>query len=116
MPGGKLVLDEYKDMPKTTPDAWYNIMDWVVRKEVMEEVGLEIHKPEYLCDLAFVRPDGYPVVTLSYWTHYKSGDVKLCEDMSDHKWVTVDEAKKYDLIEGIWEEIRDVNTLLKRES
>jgi len=81
--------------------------------EVKEEVNLEIEKPNYLCDLVFVRPDGYPVVTLSYWARYKSGEVKLCKDLSEHAWVTVEEAKKYDLIEGIWEEIRDVDNLLK---
>ena len=114
VPGGKLVLDEYKHLPKTANyPQWYNVVSWVLNKEVKEEVNLEIEKPNYLCDLVFVRPDGYPVVTLSYWARYKSGEVKLCKDLSEHAWVTVEEAKKYDLIEGIWEEIRDVDNLLK---
>ena len=79
VPGGKLVLHEYEHLPKTTGlPMWYNVVDWVLKKEVREEVGLEIEKPSYLCDLVFVRPDGYPVVTLSYWAHYKSGEVALC--------------------------------------
>lgn len=112
VPGGKLVRHEYEVIPKTTKDAWYGIVDWLVRKEVNEEVGLEIGKVGYVTDLTFIRPDGYPVITLSYWAPYKSGEVKLCKDLTDHAWVTLEEAKSYDLIEGIWEELRDAERLL----
>jgi 8-oxo-dGTP pyrophosphatase MutT (NUDIX family) len=114
VPGGKLVLHEYNHLPKTSPThpQWYNVVDWVLRKEVKEEVGLEIHKPQYLCDLVFVRPDGYPVVTLSYWAKYKGGGVELCKDLSDYAWVTLDEAKDYDLIDGIWDELKSVDDIL----
>lgn len=113
VPGGKLVLHEYSKLPATSPNQWYNVVDWVVKKEVKEESNVEIHKPCYLCDLAFIRPDGYPVVTLSYYAKYKKGTAKPGKDLTEHAWVTVKEAKKYDLIEGIWEEIRDVNKKLK---
>jgi 8-oxo-dGTP diphosphatase len=112
VPGGKLVRHEYEAIPKTTKDAWYGIIDWLVRKEVREEVGLEIGKISYVTDLTFIRPDGYPVITLSYWAPYKGGEVKLCKDLTDHAWVTLEEAKSYDLIEGIWEELRDAERLL----
>lgn len=114
VPGGKLVLHEYNCLPKTAGfPQWYNVVDWVLRKEVREEVGLEIEKPRYLCDLVFVRPDGYPVVTLSYWTRYKNGEVKLGKDLVGHAWVTAEEAKSYDLIEGIRDELEDVRQQLK---
>jgi 8-oxo-dGTP pyrophosphatase MutT (NUDIX family) len=115
VPGGKLVLHEYNQLPKTAPNypQWYNVVDWVLKKEVKEEANLEIHKPEYLCDLAFVRPDGYPVVTLSYFAKYKKGTAKPGKDLVEHAWVTVKEAQKFDLIEGIWEEIRDVEKIIK---
>lgn len=115
VPGGKLVLHEYSKLPQSTMNfpQWYNVVDWVLRKEVKEEANLEIHKPEYLCDLAFVRPDGYPVVTLSYYAKYKKGEAKPGKDLTEHAWVTVKEAKKYDLIEGIWEEIKEVDKKLK---
>ena len=110
VPGGKLVLHEYSHLPKTTCSSpqWYNVVDWVLKKEVKEEVGLEIEKPKYLCDLVFIRPDGYPVVTLSYWVKHKAGEVKLGKDIIDHAWVTLEEAKNYDLIEGIWDELKQV--------
>jgi 8-oxo-dGTP diphosphatase len=107
VPGGKFVRTEYEILPKVPPTAlqWYNVVEFVLRKEVREEVGLEIEKPQYVTDLVFVRPDGYPVVTLSYWARYKSGEVKLNEEMTDFAWVTLEEAKKYDLIPGILNEI-----------
>ncbi len=81
--------------------------EWAVRKEVREEVGLEIEKPHYLTDLVFVRPDGYPVFTISYWAKYKSGEVTLNHEMSDFKWIDAKDAKSYDMIEGIAEEIEE---------
>jgi len=113
VPGGKLVLHEYKDMPKTTGDAWYNITEWLLKKEVKEEVDLDIDRPKYLCDLTFVRTDGFPVVTLSYWCNYKEGDIKLCKDLTDYAWVDLEEARNYDLIEGIWDELKLVDGILK---
>lgn len=115
VPGGKFVLTEYQNLPRTSPNhpRWYNVAEFVLRKEVREEAGLEIERPAYLTDLVFVRPDGYPVVTFSFWARYKSGEVKLNHEMTDFAWVTAEEAKKYDLIDGIEEEIADVGRLLK---
>lgn len=112
VPGGKLIRHEYEQLPKDADyGQWYNVIDWVLKKEVKEEVDLEIEKPRYLCDLVFIRPDGYPVVTLSYWAQYKSGEVNLCKDLIDHAWVTLEEAKNYDLIDGIWEELEMVEKI-----
>ncbi len=114
VPGGKLVYHEYSQLPRTSDKSpqWYNVVDWVLRKEIKQEAGIEIEKPEYLCDLVFVRPDGFPVVTLSYWAHYKSGKAKPGKDLTEAKWVTLEEAKKYDLIDGIWGELKDVQDIL----
>lgn len=113
VPGGKMVYTEYSHLPRTSQDSpqWYNVVELVIRKEVREEVGLEIEKPEYLTDLVFVRPDGYPVLTLSYWAWHRSGGVKLNHEMSDFAWVTATEAEKYDLIDGIAGEIKEAEDL-----
>src|SRR3989339_1764527 len=115
VPWGKLVYHEYSKLPRTSQKSpqWYHVVDWVLKKEVKEEAGIEIKKPEYLCDLVFVRPDGFPVVTLSYWAEYKSGKTKCGKDVTDFAWVTLKEAKKYDLIDGIWNELRDVEKILR---
>ncbi|MEK7217470.1 MAG: hypothetical protein AAB374_00035 [Patescibacteria group bacterium] len=115
VPGGKFVFGEYPmKKAKSGYPQKYNVVNWVVRNEVKEEVGLEIEKPEYLCDLVFVRPDGFPVVTLSFWAKYKSGKIKLADALVDYAWVTLAEAKKYDLIDGIWDELKEVSHILKK--
>lgn len=115
VPGGKVVRHEYEQLPKSAEyGQWYNAVEWVLRKEVKEEVGLEIEKPDYLCDLIFIRPDGFPVVTLSFWANYKSGEVNLSKDLSEYAWVTLEEAKNYDLIDGILDELAEVDKMLKK--
>jgi len=37
----------------------------------------------------------------------------LDEDTTDFSWVSLEEAKNYDLIDGIWDEIRQVDEILK---
>ncbi len=115
VPGGKMVYTEYEHLPRTsqTHPQWYNVIEFVVRKEVREEVNLEIDDIRYLTNLVFVRPDGYPVVTLSFFAKWTSGEVKLCKDLTDYAWVTPAELKNFDLIEGIGDEIIQVADLLK---
>lgn len=74
---------------------------------------MAVEKIKYLLDLVFIRSDGIPVVTLSYYCDWQSGEVKLNEENTEYKWVTVEEAKNYDLIEGILDEIKMVDKILK---
>lgn len=113
VPGGGLVVDDYINVQKTTPDAWYFAVTNSLKREVKEETGLIVDKLNYLLDLAFIRPDGMPVVTLSYYGDWQSGDVQLNEENIDYCWVTVEEAKTYDLIEGVLEEIKMADKILK---
>lgn len=112
VPGGGLEVTDYINTPKTTPEAWYYAIENSLRREIKEEVSLEVDKPKYLLDLVFIRPDNIPVATLSYYCDWKSGEVKLNEENIDFKWVTIDEAKNYDLISGIFEEIEMVDKII----
>ncbi|MFA7216923.1 MAG: NUDIX domain-containing protein [Candidatus Paceibacterota bacterium] len=116
VPGGGLEVNDYINTPPSTKGApqWYGALEKSLRREIKEEVGLEIDKPEFLVDLTFIRPDGIPVIVFSYFAKYLSGEVKMDEDTVDFKWVTVEEAKEYDLIDGIWGEIRDVDEILNK--
>lgn len=113
VPGGGVSTDDYaNDLPTHAENQWYNVVEKTLRREVKEEVGLEIGKCEYLLDLTFIRPDGIPVLVLSYFAPYVSGEVILDEDTINSVWVTVEQAEKYDLIPGTLEEIQMVDKIL----
>ncbi|MDP3991176.1 MAG: NUDIX domain-containing protein [Candidatus Nealsonbacteria bacterium] len=115
LPGGGLTVEDYINTPKTTADAWYFSASKALKREVMEEAGIEVDKFNYLLDLTFIRSDGVPVITLSYYGDWKSGDVKINEESMDYKWVSAEEAKEYDLIEGLLEEIEIADRILRGE-
>ena len=119
IPGGGLTVDDYINTPMSEhgENLWYNVLEKSLKREIREEVGLEIGKPELLVDLTFIRPDGIPVICFSCYTPYVSGEVDIGNDpegdTTDFAWVTLEEAQEYDLIPGIWDEIRQVDEILK---
>jgi len=113
VPGGKLEVSDYSKRPKDTSMHWYNIFETVVKREVKEEVGLDIKNLKYLTSLSFIRPDGIPTIVASFFADYKNGNVKLCKDLTEFAWVNLKEARKYELIEGIYEELEMLDNLLK---
>ncbi len=116
IPGGGLSVDDYINTPPTHGNQWYYTMQRTIEREVMEEVNLKIGKAEYLLDLTFIRPDGIPVLVLSYYAPFVSGEIKMDEDTIDYKWVTLGEAGKYDLISGTLEELEMVDKILLERS
>jgi 8-oxo-dGTP pyrophosphatase MutT (NUDIX family) len=113
VPGGGLEVDDYINTPKTTKDHWYFAIENSLRREIKEESNLEVGKMKYLLDITFIKPDGTPAIILSFYCPYKSGEIKLDEDNIDYAWVSHEEAKKYDLVEGLLEEIEMVDKILK---
>jgi 8-oxo-dGTP diphosphatase len=116
LPGGKLETSDYLNRPKDTSDAWYNVFETILRREVMEETGLSISNIRYLTDLAFIRPDGIPTIVVSLFADYADGEVMLCEDLTEYAWVSLEEAKNYKLIDGIYEELEMLDSVLKGNS
>lgn len=118
VPGGGLTVDDYIHTPLTHEgdNQWYFSVTKALVREVREEVGLDIGKPEYLLDLTFIKGDTIPVLVLSYFAEYISGEVTLDEDATEYAWVAVGELKNYDLIEGIDYEIEMVDKMLKERN
>lgn len=106
VPGGKLETSDYAGLPKDTEHYWYNVLEQVLHREVREEVGLEIENIEYVTSLATIHEDGAPSLVISCMADYKEGEVLLQEEETDqHAWVSLEEAKEYDLIDGIYDEL-----------
>src|SRR3989344_3775567 len=116
IPGGGLTMDDYIDSTPSTQGAkqWYGALEISLRREIREEVNLGIGKLEFLTDLTFIRPDVIPVLCLSYFAPYVSGEVKLDNDATEFAWITVDKVGDYDLIDGIAEEIRQIDNILNK--
>jgi 8-oxo-dGTP diphosphatase len=114
IPGGKLETKDYLDLPKSTEFYWYNVLEQVLRREVSEEVGLEVTNIEYITSLATVHADGSPSLVITCIADYVSGEVTLQKDEADDfKWVNIEEAKGYKLIDGIYDELVMADNHLK---
>ncbi len=115
IPGGGLEVDDYINTPSSTKGSkqWYGALENTIRREIKEEVNLEIGTPEFFVDYTFIRSDGIPVLGLSYFAPYIDGEVKLDEDATGFAWISIDKVGDYDFIDGIAEEIRKVDKILK---
>jgi len=116
VPGGKLEVSDYIDLPKETEFYWYNVLEKVLRREVKEEVGIEIKNIEYVTSLATIHDDGNPSLVISCLADYLSGEIELQKDEADeYAWVSLGEAEEYGLIDGIYEELVMAEKQLKGE-
>jgi 8-oxo-dGTP diphosphatase len=106
VPGGKLETNDYLALPKDTKNYWYNVLERTLKREIKEEVGIDIDNVEYITSLATVHDDGSPSLVISCIANYIGGDIALKEDEADlHAWVDLEEAKKHELIDGIYDEL-----------
>lgn len=113
VPGGKLRKSDYINSPKDTSDHWYHILENLLKREIKEEVNLEIENICYLLSLSYIRSDNVPTVILSFYCDYKSGKVRLSDELIDYKWVEARELKNYKFVPGLHEEIELVDKRLK---
>lgn len=106
VPGGKMETSDYLKLPKDTEFYWYNVLERTLRREVKEEVGIEIDNIEYVTSLATVHADGSPSLVISCMADYTSGEITLQAEESDQfAWVSLEEAKNYQLIDGLYDEL-----------
>ncbi len=119
VPGGKL---DWSDLDINNPTRmngdvydFEGALEGLLQREAREECGLEIaDNPLYINSVAYIRPDGVPVMMQKFAAKYSSGELKL-EDgaFTDYAWVNEEEIKDYDCIEGIAEEVASAISLFK---
>ncbi len=78
-----------------------------LKREVLEETGIEIEAyKRFLKDFTFVRPDGHNVVGACFLVKALTENVKISKDFEDYKWITPEELKNFEYIEGMEEEMQ----------
>lgn len=112
VPGGKFQQSDYSHLTPNKGGLWYEPIEAALRRELKEEVNLDVGNIRYVTSITYVRPDSAHCLILSFACDHESGDVKLCNALTDHAWVTLEEAKKYDLIDGIYDELALVDASL----
>lgn len=109
VPGGKIEQKDFINNPKDTEDHWFDIFEKVLEREIFEETGIKIKNIGYVSNLALIRPNGFSTLIVSLFGEHDEGEVNLNKDeLADYAWVTLEEAKEYDLIENIYEQIEKV--------
>ena len=80
-PGGKVDFD-----------VGVRVIEESLKREIREEVGLEIEDHlEFIFNDAFVRVSGHHVVMMVFLCFYKSGEAKALEDQDEVKWMNLAE-------------------------
>jgi 8-oxo-dGTP pyrophosphatase MutT (NUDIX family) len=116
VPGGKIEQKDFINTKKDTNDHWLNIFEKILAKEIMEETRLEIKDIGYVSSLIFIRPNGFSTIIVSLYADYADGDVILQKDeLVDYAWVDLEEAKKYDLIDNIYEQLEMVDRIYNKK-
>jgi len=114
VPGGNLETVDYINDKNDTGSHWYNVIEKVLRREVMGEVGLQIKNIKYLTNMTMINGEN-PLMIFSLYCDHHEGDVELNGEGVDYKLVSLEEANGYDLIEGIYEELEMLDKILKGE-
>jgi ADP-ribose pyrophosphatase YjhB (NUDIX family) len=120
VPGGKLEWEELNLKKPTRMNGdvfdFEDAVEKLLAREAEEEAGVKIGKELlYINSVAFVRPDGIPVILVKFAAKYKSGQVKPeAGGFTDFAWVNAKEALKYDCIRGVPQEIKKTINLFKK--
>ena len=106
---GKILLEKRKNEPGrgkwSIPGGLVELGESVEQtaiREVKEETGLEVEKPEHIDVVDNVVRDEsgeikYHFVIIDYFVKLNGGTLKAATDAEELRWVTFDEVEKYDL-------------------
>jgi len=106
---GKILLEKRKSEPGkgkwSIPGGLVELGETVeqtVMREIREETGLEVEKPELIDVVDYIIADEdsrvkYHFVMIDYFVKLKGGTLKAADDAAELRWVPLSEVEKYDL-------------------
>lgn len=109
MKDGKVLIIKRSDQAHVSAGSWESVggkvefgedLEVALKREVLEEVGLEIEIEHILYASTFQTSPTRQVVIISYLCSSNKGDVTLSNEHSDYLWASYDELEHY-LPEGI---------------
>lgn len=101
---GKILLLKRSPRADFSADIWEYITgrmnqfeepELALRREIMEEAGIEVEIVKPISTYHIFRGEQVAeneVIGIMYWCKTKSEIVKISDEHSDYKWVTIDEA------------------------
>lgn len=87
------------------------IIENSLKREIMEEVGIEADNFKFMTSRSFIRSSGHHVVGLSFRADYKLGEAMPLEDQDEIRWVTFEEME--DLLDEHWNGVLSVLKQIK---
>lgn len=98
IPGGKI--------EQTEGNVW-NILEATLKKEVKEEVGLEISDDiSLVTNNTFIRTGGQHVIAMIFICYWVRGGAKAAEDTNAVAWITEKDLVSYDFSPNVKEYIK----------
>ena len=102
VPGGKLKVLDYVLKEKDTKEHWYNVFEDVLKREVKEEVGLDVEPVKLLLVQEAIYPADYikheHYIFLDYLCRTNSSEVKLDgKEIQEYVWTSLSSAFQLDL-------------------
>jgi len=106
---GKILLEKRRNEPGkgkwSIPGGLVELgetAEQTVIREVREETGLEVEKPEHIDVVDNIIRDSngeikYHFVIIDYFIRLKGGKLEVGSDAGELRWVLLDEVEKYDL-------------------
>ena len=105
---GKVLLAKRSKYDPQTPGVWFipggkvdmgdekDIIEKTLKREVMEEVGIEIEDEiTFVGDEGFFRVSGHHVVGMTFLCKWKKGRAKPLEGQEEVKWFTKKELQSF---------------------
>lgn len=93
-PGGRIESD-IDDLERSSSQ---DVLESTLRREIWEEVRLEVADISYLQSRAFVRDDGHPVVNVVFTCRHRSGRPRVDStgEITDCQWLLPEEIVEHE--------------------